>query len=197
MRSLEQRIAEINRRSEEILKKRKMGRKRLLAACVPVALGISLAFAVGMPEKATDDGVAPGTPESLVCGTPESIVEDVSCAYVRMEILGDGLAKVYMEQDRIISVAECLQEYTCKFSELQDAAGVEETAAMDKYQTATGTRGETNYSASQGYTVILESAEGDSFAYFLAGNVLYEGDGQRSYQLTQEQAEQLRNLLGI
>lgn len=197
MRNLEQRIAEINRRSEEIIKKRKRRRKQLLAACIPVVLGIGLACSFGLPERATEDGVAPGTPESFVGGVQENKGENSQCAYVRMEVLGDGLSRVYTEQSKIASVAENLQTYTRKQSELTDTTLDEATAPDGQYQMATDTRGETNYSTSQGYTVVFVTAQGESIRYLLHEDMLYEGDDQRPYMLTAKQAEELRNLLGI
>jgi hypothetical protein len=46
MRSFEERIAEINRRSDKIIKERKKRRQRILTACIPVVLGTTLLIAL-------------------------------------------------------------------------------------------------------------------------------------------------------
>lgn len=46
MRSFEERIAEINRRSDKIIKERKKRRKLILTACIPVILGTALLIAL-------------------------------------------------------------------------------------------------------------------------------------------------------
>lgn len=197
MRNLEQRIAEIHRRSAEIIEKRRKRRKHLLVACIPVVICIGLAFGVRPLERATEDAVAPGAAAGGETGMPEAMPETVLSGYVRMEITGGGLSRIYMEQERIASVAEYLRSCVDKSAEPNDAIPNETTVITDKSQEFTNTRGENNYSTAKSYTVILESAAGTSEQYLLVGNVLYEADGQQGHILTEKQAQELRSLLGI
>ena len=197
MRNLEQRIAEIHHRSAEIIEKRRKRRKHLLVACIPVVLCMGLVFGVRPLERATEDGIAPGSPPSGELGMPEMAPETVLSGYMRMEVTGGGLSRVYMEQERITSAAEYLRGCVSKGAQTNDTIPDETTVITDKSQEFTNTRGENNYSTAQSYTVILESAAGTSEQYLLVGDVLYEADGQQGHILTEKQAQELRSLLGI
>ena len=63
MRSFEERIAEINRRSEIIIKERKKRRQRILTACIPVVLGTTLLIAL-FPRNPTT-GESPNSRDSI------------------------------------------------------------------------------------------------------------------------------------
>ena len=76
MRSFEQRIEEINRRSEKILKERKKRRKYILAACIPLVLCLTLAIAW------LQQTPSPTEPE----------------ATLRVYVSGDGFRRTYKEE---------------------------------------------------------------------------------------------------
>lgn len=195
MRSLEQRIAEINRRSEEIIKKRKTRRKRLVLACIPVVLGISLAWGIRLPERVTEDTVEPGAPENFA-GVQDVMDENAQYDYVRMEIAGQDFAVVSEAPNRFIAFVESLQTYTLEQhsnSTVCDGATSEETrGAGDENKGA-----QIYYSSTKEYTVCLVAANGESICYHLAGNILREENTDTTYVLTAKQAEDLRKLLGV
>ena len=193
MRSLEQRIAEINRRSEEIMKKRKLRRKQLMITCIPVVLCVSLACAFGLPGLETHDGVAPGTPEHVVVGCPQKGSAD----YVRMEIAGQDFTTVSEDPNRFIAFVESLQTDTLVQSDNNSAVCDEGMSAGTRGDGTEDKNSQTYYSATNEYTVSLVKANGKSVRYRLAGNTLWEENTDVAYALTAKQAEELRKLLGI
>lgn len=196
MRSLEQRIAEINRRSEEIIRKRKMRRKRLVLACIPVVLGISLAWGFQLPERVTEDIVEPGAPENFAGGVQEIVDENAQCDYVGIEIAGQDFTAVSEDPNLIIAFVESIQTYSLEQhsnSTVCDGATSEETRGTgDENKGA-----QIYYSSTKEYTVCLVAANGESICYHLAGNILREENTDTTYVLTAKQAEELRKLLGI
>lgn len=196
MRSLEQRIAEINRRSEEIIKKRKTRRKRLVLACIPVVLGISLTWGFRLPERVTEDIIEPGAPENFAGGVQDVMDENAQYDYVRMEIAGQDSMTISEDPNRFIAFLESLQTYTLEQhsnSAVCDGATYEETRG-----TGDGDKSaQIYYSSTKEYTVCLVTANGQSVCYHLAGNILREENTDTTYVLTAKQAEELRELLGL
>ena len=107
MRSFDERIAEIHRRSEKILRQRKKQRRHMLMACIPLVLCISLYAVLILPGEqaagsmrenySTQDG---GVNTSAGGSGRESVA--------RIEVAGLGISRVFLRQEEIASIMACI-----------------------------------------------------------------------------------------
>ena len=112
MRSLEQCKAEVFRRSEKIIKQRKVVRRCIVAACVPLVLVLSVALAMVvpamMPAKAENEMAV----DSAVLADAEKYTESAlgtSPAKTSVTIMVEGVSYSVFGEDAL-AAAEFLQE---------------------------------------------------------------------------------------
>lgn len=195
MRNFEQRMAEIHRRSEKILKARARRRKNILIACVPLVLCATVFSVLVLPgitpvgEPNATDPVTNG----LTAGT---ISESLTCAVVKIEVTGPDTSRTYTAAEdirRITDGISACREEEPQYSDIDTPLG-----AVSQYDGQVGGTNQVQAEAApEGYTVAFITGEGTGVAYRFAGNMLTDLSTGQIYPLTQKQAEELRDLLGI
>lgn len=179
MRTFEQRIAEINRRSDEIIKKRKKMRTRLLTA------SLSLALCVGAWRLAS----------LLVCTTQapdtaynEQTMENMSCtSFIEVSAEGDHCLYDEVTVNKILTIL--------------NTSGTRPEVASDQDKSAQYAAGQitvgSNESEVREYRITVNSADGTRTVYTLVGSRLTnEETGDVSYILGEDLRELIK-LLGL
>lgn len=182
--NFEQRMAQIQRRSEEIIRQRKIRNRRILTICVPSVLCIGICAAVLLPAKPK----APA-PETRL----ESVQQSQLCSIAKIQVSGDDVSRTYTEAEAVILITNQLSRYT-QSSESNTAQDIT-TESVDDTESSQVT-GAPSVSAT-GYTITLYLHDGTTTEYYLLGTTLKNTRTQESYPLTQKQLTELKALLGL
>lgn len=192
MRNLEERIAEIERRSKKIIKERKQRRKHILMACVPVVMvGLFAAFALpGFydPPKATE--IVQGSAGGLTAAT----VQD---AVVEIQVESTNVCYSYSSSAELQTITGQLEEFTTRapggngFQDEIPESINEESSQDDERLSAIAD------ATSQVYAITLVLDSGRTVEYCLLGNTLENITEGQSYCLTRAQVMELKIMLGI
>lgn len=202
MRSFEERISEINRRSEKFIKERKKRRKYILTACIPVVLCLSLWLAWPEPKAATEN-------HQNSTGAINSPVEgpDSERYVLKVEVFAGDFYRYHTDEAKAVEIFDQLNG----FGETEDINCAEPTEPIfnDGLLDDTGNYGtpavpETPVDDAPGinkapirYTITLQLQNGQTIEYVLMGNTLENlTTGERTYLSTKE-VKALKALLEI
>lgn len=191
MRTFEQRIAEIHRRSNQILQERKRRKKRILLACAPLALCVIIFSAFFTLEKLSS-GADTANDSDMVMENVGAVPEQLGD---RIEVSGTGIYLCYTDPDDILLITDHLQKCGVEIPKRSSPTanpGSESVVEDHSYSAA----GDTNGSTTQ-YTLAITSAEGDITRYTFTGLLLENENTQKTYLLSQEQAKTLAELLNV
>lgn len=185
MRNFEQRIAEIHRRSEEILQKRRR-RRRLLLSCAPLVLCLGLLAVFTLLPK-------PEIPAPESSG--ESSTHSTSCSVARIEISGAGVSVVHTAPPDVQLISNQLSSYTPEDS---NSAVVEDSyTSQDDAESGDSTVTDSSSSLAGEYAITLILHDGSTKTYTLTGSILTDQSTHQVCTLTQKQLKVLRDLLGL
>ena len=206
MRSFEERIAEINRRSGRMIKERKKRRKYILTACIPVVLCIGLWLAwpaqKPTPEEPKDTNNAINVP--LDSPSPQRYV-------LRVDVSGNDFSSYHTDEDLVTEIYDRL----CSFTVSEDVEYQEPPteAIIDGGHTnggsndiVCGEQPQPEYSVDSSpiqdqspdqYHITLTLANGKKIEYVLIDHVLYNITTNEDVSLSDNEVEKLKTLLGI
>lgn len=210
MRSLDECQAEVFRRGEKKIKQRKQYRKRMLLACVPLMLCLavlSMTVLPGVMTKAPEDN---GFTEAAMGGLSQESYESFFVSIEKITVSGPGFVRSYTNAADILMICDRLNTY------MEEEAVSNETAGdMEEEPVSNETAGETlsgddlkdadgsavaesyHYSANAGYTVTFVTYDGEKTGYYLAGKTLKNLTTNQTHTLSQNQVNELIELLGI
>lgn len=194
MRNLDECKAEIFRRSNEKIKERKRIRNRVLTWCIPAVLCIAVWSVTILPTMITPrKDTAPETTDVLT--EDKHTMDNAVYPYVEVEIRDISEGAAYYR--RITDSMEATQV----FNRIQNFYGADNVAPeVNENVVQDNVPDEQDMQASSkqnGYTVIFSTAEGESITYILVGNELRNtATGQRLI-LTDAQALELKEALGL
>ena len=200
MRNFEERKAEVFRRSEKRIKERKQRRNHILMTCIPLVLCITLFSALFLPGMLPGETKDPGVADGAVGGLTENKSESLTCAYTKIDVIGNGISLSYTKASDMLSISNLLASYVV--NEPENSTSVDEHPRGDDFQNEsaeniyTGTTGATS-AAGTGYVITLTLHEGGTVVYRLTGNSLLNLAENKTYKLTQAQLKELNELLGI
>ena len=184
MRDFEERKAEIFRRSDERIQKRKRNRNRLLACCIPLCICmVTCAYicVAGLPSS----DVMPGALE--MCGEAHGMA---SCSYVSVEIQqhkkGNEAHLEITQPDDVASIADTIYLLFHSFHLEGEGCLGEAVANPDEIF-------ENN--SEEIYTITLTASDGSRMDYVLAGNYLRDETTKQYLNLTDEQLSELKSIL--
>ena len=198
MRSFEERIAEIDRRSKKIQAERKKRRAQALVVCVPLVLclgvGTFLLRQDRAPTQLADrDTVAAFYP----CAT---LAEDIAAPVLggSVEVVGQDLARYYTAPEKVDRIAAYLDAvsgdtvyYSSAFSKNEDATDADLRKEEDSSDTLL------DESVAEVYTITLVCADGSRTEFELSGNRLTNKTENREITLQAQQLHTLKVLLEI
>lgn len=174
MRSFEERLAEIDRRSEKIVKARKRRRTGILAVCLPLAVCIGIAVPTLVKERTRPNG--------------QYQAESYSCAVAEIRVSGPGLSRIYRQEQDILHILAGLDAYE---NSPEQNEWVAESDGLDNSESS-----ELSISAAV-YTITVTMGDGQVKKYRLEGCALEDLTVGKTYALTKAQRKELAELLGI
>ena len=188
MRNFDERIAEINRRSEEILKKRKQRRKQILTFCAPLVLVAAVLSVIYLPGQFSNKSGAPQVNESMQL---YSRVQSV-------RVTGGTTDNTNTDPEEILEICGVLYGEPMAAPESNEAVS---ESNNDATLSPTDAPAETLYGVTSGsvqtYTISLVDAQGSDVSFSLSGDTLVDTATKRKVKLTQYQLDRLKDLLGI
>lgn len=181
MSNLDQRMAEIRRRSEKILKERKKRRQVILAACIPVLLCVGIYAFMRTPVTQNHRISDPVAPEDSV----GSIV-----LYAQAQVNGRTLSREDAQQIHVFFDKLVLPGYG--FPDENDEADVRGDTDVVMSEDAEEHKFLSNSTTDTiSYTITLIAEDGSSREYGLTGNELTDLATGQSVFLSQEQLQEL------
>lgn len=198
MRDLNECQAEVFRRSEKRIRMRKQRRDRMLMACIPLVLCVTLFSAFVLPAMMPAGSENTGEADGAVGALTEEKHESLSCPIAEITVSGPGFSRSYTDASEVLPIFYRLNNCLSPEPESNTAAGTE--VYGDNFQN-TPDRGDatesTAYPASGGYTVTLVAHDGKTTEYLFSGSTLEDLAANRVYALSQSQVQALTELLGI
>ena len=195
MRNFEERKAEVFRRSEKRIKERKQRRNHILMACIPLVLCITILGAFLFPGATPED---PGIIGSAGGGLTEEKFESLSCPIAKITITGGNFSQTYREVEDLLLISDQLYSYGSRGEETNGTTydGIASEGA-DRGESADDIYGNITDNSNVAYTITLVTHEGVKTEYQLAGKTLENLTTKQTYHLSQTQANELYELLGI
>ena len=187
MRSLDERVAEINRRSERIIQLRKKRRKWALTGCVPVALCAVIFAAVAVPERQPTEGLVHGETGYYSAGVYG--VVDGAMAGTVIEVTGSDLRLSHSTDASVSKILETIEHL------LPSAAGTGETPQLESAVQDNGS--ESTACGGTGYAIDIKRADGKMQSYLLLGNKLIDCGTGEACELSKMELQILETVLGI
>lgn len=216
MRNLEDCKAEVFRRSEERIEKRKRTRNRALACCIPLCLllvagGLYLGPLL-MPVDEFMKSEAVGTVSDCELG---GLASGTAVTIVSVEVTeGNGAEEASRKITEDSAVNELYDFVSCYFelpvakdAGLQDGADGASARDTIKYTASTGQDGDTVYDEIElkskygsvefplEYKLVFRGSGGEKFVFCLFGNELYYEKSDTVVELSETQSEELKQLL--
>lgn len=193
MRNFEERMEEIRRRSEKIIKERKKRRLYIVAACVPAVLCVALV----LPQVLSKDTMEP----SIDSGAVNEDYQNPNRNRSYVEVSGNGMMITLSQPEivnqivHVINSAAKPEMNVSEQPEFQDE--VKDTYKDFLMDDSEDISISSDFSSSSVYTVTVHTASGEIVCYELTGNQLKSGDSQEIRILMDQELQELRNLLGI
>ena len=196
MRSFEERIAEIERRSEKIKRERRQRRKHVLMTCVPLVVIAGMCAGIGFingdrKSAPPTDIESAGYQEAV--GMDENLPE-VSIRVQSVQVSGEELVLTFSEPEDIVAIMNCLSPYS--YATRAPGSGLTTETAEEDNTVESSVMDSTSSHDEYTITVILEGA-GEVNIYSIRGNTLKNHQEEETYTLTEKQLKELKTLLGI
>lgn len=193
MKELESYKAEIFRRSEEKIKKRRQNRKRLFLCCIPLCLCAVIGTVILL--QSGDNAETEMATQDLL---PESAVENVMAStterFVSVEVR-DGTGTILLVEDQA-KVGKLYQAITDRYAAADTNATENKIKEYSFAEDRTGAMGMFVESV-PGYKIQFTTDSGETrcFTLWLDGWLLEDGDLDKSVFLSPEQVAELKALL--
>lgn len=189
MRNFEERMEEIQRRSEKIIKQRKKRRLCMATACVPAVLCAAFLLHRMLPGDAME-------PDFYNGAVMESYTDmSQSAAYV--EVSGSGMRKNLTEPETVNQIIQLMSPAIPETNVLEDSESFDLLEAETVYKEDLMDDSK-DYSTSSAvvYIITVCQPDGETVSYSLVGNQL-ECDSGEVRILTSQELQELQMLLEI
>lgn len=185
MRNLDQYKAEIFRRSQQRIQKR----RRILAGCIPAVLCVALCTGALLPGILSATKDAPLNRNEGTQGGND-YYGSIVCTYTLAEIQATGSAPAHCQK---VTDKVAVTKIFCAIHGLFDDAAEPPPEVND----GTGSVLDKETAGAAGYCITLSTAEGSNTVYSLTGYVLINKSTGQQQVLTQAQLSQLKEDLGL
>lgn len=191
MKSFEERIAEINRRSEAILKQRRQRRKHILTVCIPLVLCVVVLMPIVPPAMCGSSGTS-AAPESSnegstdipnIGGLPEADVGSVV-------ISGKDISQTYTSPEDVQRILELISA----IASAPETDG-DEIWDYNFSEGSSGVPGDTE--TENGYRLRISSGDGTSTEYLLLDSMLINQTAREVFRPEENVLSELKDALGI
>lgn len=187
MRNFEDRMAEITRRSDTRIQKRKEMRRRVLAACVPLVMCVFLggAYLMGRGTEVRNGDISVEDKATVLESAAQSFLGSVAV---------EGSSTYTVQQDR--QAVEKVQRILEQIISSEITASYNQTDSQtDRASYLPGPNKE--YSLHKEYSITCIDPQGNESTYLLSGMSLKDCQSGNIYGLTGKQRTDLLNALGI
>ena len=209
MRNFDERKAEIFRRSENRIKKRKKNRKRILTLCIPLGLCIAILSVLYLPDMM----ITRNKNNNAADMDTVDVLEDISgFAFTSLEITNNiassGNSKTENDISNIENIYNIIQSSFVSKDESQDDvydqyADVHKGESSNKYDANDEKHSSANQSGSTSqnhtkelcYTIAFNADNGTQTVYTLDGNILTNQITKQAVTLTDSQLSKLQMAL--
>ena len=174
MRSFEERLAQIQKRSNAILIKRK--KRRILTGCIALLVCGGVCVALWAPDRGTEGMPNSGT---ILYASPGDVFSSNVTVGGSVKVTGEGISRRY-------SAAENVQRIIDLFEKVQitDNGAV----ILESYESNQGT---------EGYTITVTDSEGVQTKYILRRGLLTNCATKETFTVPEMELSELMRLLGI
>lgn len=190
MKTVEERVAEITRRSEKIIRQRKQRRSHILMACIPAALlvGIYTAFALPgmMPEKVPE--LNSRGPDKEYFDSTEGSTAALYAGSV--EVSGLGISWEFGALEDVTRITDLIGGILAS-PETDNTANWDVTSVIDS-----STKGYDGERIS-GITILITDADGTVTEYCLTKAALVNQNTYESCAVSEDEYWALRDALGV
>lgn len=196
MRNFEERMEEIQRRSEKIIKQRKKRRLLIAATCVPMLLCITVLSVFVLPEMMPVNTMEPGIYNEADTENYQYTNHGVSF----VQVSGSKTSHTVTDSETVSRILQFLSpavEPETNVPEQQEATKdmleVSQEMAMDNMKDFS----DSSNTSVLVYTITLHTDNGITERYRLVGNRLESDDNSEIRILTQKERYELMSLLGL
>lgn len=193
MRNFEERMEEIRRRSEKIIKERKKRRLFIAAVCIPAVLCVALV----LPQVLSKDTMEP----SIDSGAVNEDYQNPNRNRSYVEVSGNGMTITLSQPELVNQIVHVINSAAKPEMNVSEQPEFQDEVKDTYKDFLTDDREDvaisSEYSSASVYTVTVHTASGETRYYELMGNQLKSGDSQEVRILTAQELSDLRNLLGI
>ena len=193
MRTFDERLAEIDRRSKQIKNKRKQHRKAVLAVCVPLLLCASLSIAF-LPQTKPPGASALEEMQETV---PAMLFLSLGSVY-QIDISGQEVSHSITDPAEIEKITDHLLQCGIVTVKTYSAAGsIQDADPSGSVTRGEGIPGSVQDATSCCYTILLSISGEDPVRLSLLDNTLTDLVSGEQYSLSQSQSDALYQLLGL
>ncbi len=183
MRSFEEIKAEVFRRSEEIIKKRKQKKKRVISVGVPLCAALLVCSLMLLPPIINaDKGVAP---EDMA---------DSNAVFASLEINGYNLSEKITDTDKINQIYLSLIE--SRF-DTQSQSTDSNSALKDEAMDFSDSSSEEDSVEKSGLELCFKMSDGKEIKFIMTDVQLYNADSGIKTHLSEKRMQELLALLGL
>ena len=194
MRTFDERLAEIDRRSKQIKNQRKQRRKAVLAVCVPLLLCISLSMTF-LPQAETKPSES--APEAMQETVPAMLFQYL-CSVSQIDVSGQEASHSITDPAEIEKITDHLLRCGIVTVRTYSASGsIQDADPSGSVTRGEGIPGSVQDSTSRSYTIHLSISGEDPFRFSLLDNTLTNLVSGEQYSLSQSQSNELYQLLGL
>lgn len=178
-RNIDERMAEISRRSEAIFRQRKQRRSRILAACVPLVLLVGIATPFLRPERVPDS----------VKTEPDTWGSQQTVSVGSVSVSGAGISHRYASAADVSRITELI-EGICAGASLKDEESTKPSDQIQDYDVP-------GQPSLLKYTVLVTNADGTVTQYSLLPALLINQKTNERFPLDPQTDRALKDALGI
>ena len=197
MRNFEERKAEVFRRSENRIKKRKRNRNRILAMCIPICLVITVWSIMILP------AMMPANKSKNSAGEGMDImggVDGTEAAFVRVEVMSTGTATqsaiLKDDADKVAQIYHTVQSsFVNSGGDNKESVNDMEDDGLMEDNKDFSQSGTTNLSSE--FRIIFTTENGSQTIYSLSGDKLINETTKQETILTEDQRSNLLDMLGL
>ena len=189
MRSFEQRMTEIRRRSDVILRKRKKRQRAILAHSVPLVLcaGLLGLFFGG-------NGVARDEAYEMVVPGGANGIGHIESSYsytgsVEIRVTGNGKERIYQAEEAVQVATILLQ--------VEEMSGAANESVKESAESTTNADDLAGGLGIQGYRIQLIRGDGSEVTYRLEDDRLFREPEETVIPLSEAKMEEMKKILGI
>lgn len=189
MRDLKACQAEVFRRSKQRIWARKQRTKRLLMACIPLALCLSAVVVIAMQPEERSGEIAENQYSTQYAETAAAAGGAVAYEGAAVTVSGNSIRYCYTSAEKVDLISGIIHSIVNTDEDTRGSAFVE-----DRVDETAGQK--QNYQG-KGYEILIRHEDGSQSRYLLVGSALVDPATEESFPMGEETLATLKEALGI